>query len=104
MPYAYMLRCRDGSYYVGSTWDLDRRVADHNLGQGLGAAYTSSRRPVVLVWSQHFDRIEDAFAFEKRVQGWGRAKREALIRGDWDAISALARRRSVREREAVDPG
>ncbi|MCD4527417.1 GIY-YIG nuclease family protein [Nocardioides sp. cx-173] len=94
MPHTYIVRCDDGSYYVGSTWDLEARLWQHNH-EG-GAAYTRSRRPVVLVWNAEFDSIEQAFAYEKQVQGWSRAKREALIRGDFDALPDLARRPSAR--------
>ncbi len=90
MAWAYILQCSDGSYYVGSTWDLERRVSEHQLG--LGANYTRRRRPVVLVWSEEFERVEDAFFVEKRVQGRRRSKREALIRGDLQALPGLARR------------
>ena len=62
--------------------------------RGARFAYTRrpGRRPVTLVWSFQYDRIEDAFAFEKQLQGWSRAKREALIRGDFDALPTLARK------------
>ncbi|MGN6446824.1 GIY-YIG nuclease family protein [Amnibacterium sp.] len=78
MPWTSMLRCSDGSYSVGSTWDLEHRVEQHQLGRG--AEYTKRRRPVTLVYAAEFERIEEAFQWEKRLQGWGRAKREALIR------------------------
>jgi putative endonuclease len=91
--FVYMLRCSDGSYYIGSATgdDLSARVAEHNAGKYQG--YTNSRRPVQLVWSDHFDRIADAIAVERKIKGWSRAKKEALIDGDWDRISAFARRR-----------
>jgi len=79
MPYVYMLECRDGSYYVGSTWDLEQRISEHNLG--LGSRYTRRRTPVRLVWFEEYPRVEDAFAREKQIQGWSRARREALIEG-----------------------
>ena len=85
----YILKCSDGSYYVGSTWDLERRFAQHQRGEG--AAYTKRRRPVEFVYSEEYDRIADAFAREKQVQNWGHAKREALIRGDDDALIRLSR-------------
>ncbi len=91
MAWVYILRCADGSYYVGSTVDLERRLAQHVNGQG--AAYTRRRRPVTLVWADETGSVSDAFAFEKQVQGWGRAKREALIRGDLSALRRLASRR-----------
>ncbi|MFD1722905.1 GIY-YIG nuclease family protein [Amnibacterium endophyticum] len=91
MPYTYMLRCADGSYYVGSTWQLERRLDQHQSGNG--AEYTKRRRPVELVYAAEFDRVEDAFAWEKRLQNWSRAKREALIRGDFGALPHLSSRR-----------
>ncbi len=97
MAWTYLLRCADGSYYVGSTIDLDGRLWEHN-NSDLGAAYTRGRRPVTLVWSGWYDRVEDAFHFEKQVQGWNRRKREALIREDWDALPMLAKRPSARRR------
>ncbi len=90
MAWVYIVECRDGSYYVGSTVDLERRIGDHQ--QGLGAAYTRHRRPVRLVWAVEYDRIDEAFIFEKRVQGWSRAKRQALIEGRYDDLPALASR------------
>ena len=91
--FVYMLRCGDGSYYVGSTRgeSVDKRVGEHQNGTYPG--YTSRRRPVVLVWSEHFDSITDAVLMERRLKGWSRDKKEALIRGDWAAVQTLARRR-----------
>jgi putative endonuclease len=72
MAWVYILACADGSYYVGSTRDLERRVWEHH--EGLGAQYTRHRRPVRLLWSATYDRVDEAFAFEKQVQGWSRTK------------------------------
>ena len=91
MAWMYILKCSDDSYYVGSTTYLPERLHQHQIGEG--AAYTRRRRPVELVFSAEFDNIGAAFAFEKQVQGWNRAKREALIRGDLDALPGLASRR-----------
>ncbi|GAB3765881.1 putative endonuclease [Nocardioides ginsengisegetis] len=90
MPWTYILECADGSFYVGSTWDLDRRVAEHDAGTG--AAYTRRRRPVRLAWAAEFARIDEAYRFEKQVQGWSRAKRLALIEGRLDDLPELASR------------
>ena len=90
MPSVYILRCSDDSFYVGSTWDLERRVGEHNLG--LGAAYTRRRRPVELVWSAWYDRVDEAYAAEKQIQGWSRAKRQALIDGRTGLLSGLSSR------------
>jgi putative endonuclease len=92
--HVYMLRCADNSLYVGSTTgdDLAPRIDRHNAGAYPG--YTFKRRPVVLVWSQHFDRITDGIATERQVKGWSRAKKEALIRSDWTEVSRLSQRRA----------
>jgi putative endonuclease len=94
--FVYMLLCADHSYYVGSATgdDLGKRVSEHETGAYQG--YTYSRRPVRLVWSEHFDRITDAIAIERKIKGWSRAKKEALIRGDWGDIKQLAKRRGGR--------
>jgi len=101
MAWVYILRCADDSYYVGSTVDLDRRVWQHQ--EGLGAAYTRRRRPVTLVWSADFDRVDEAFAFEKRVQGWSRAKREALIDGRFEDLGWLSSRSYEARRRRREP-
>ncbi len=92
--YVYMLRCADNSLYVGSATgdDVSTRVDQHNAGSYRG--YTFTRRPVVLVWSEHFDRITDGIAAERQIKGWSRAKKEALIRSDWTKVSQLSRRRA----------
>ena len=90
MAWVYILECSDGTYYVGSTTDLERRVSQHQLGEG--ASYTRHRLPVRLLWSADFGRIDEAFAFEKRVQGWSRPKREALMDGRFTELRGLASR------------
>jgi putative endonuclease len=90
MAWVYILECSDGTYYVGSTVDLEGRVSAHNLG--LGATYTRRRRPVRLLWAAEFSRKDDAFLFEKQVQGWSRRKREALMAGAFDSLPFLASR------------
>jgi putative endonuclease len=85
------LECSDRSYYVGSTVDLEQRVTQHEAG--FGAEYTRRRLPVRLVFAAEFDRIEDAFLMEKRVQGWSRAKRLALIEGRYADLPNLSKKR-----------
>jgi putative endonuclease len=93
--YLYILRCSDGSFYTGTArTGLERRVSEHNSGHYDG--YTASRRPVTLIFSQWFDRITDAIAAERQVKGWSRKKKEALIRGDFEDLRTLSRRRSRR--------
>ena len=96
--FVYMLRCTDGSYYVGTATgaDLTKRVAEHNAGTYDG--YTSTRRPVQVVWSEYFPRITDAIAVERQLKGWSRAKKEALVKGDWGEIQRRAKRRGGKAR------
>ena len=90
--WVYLLRCADGSYYAGHTDNLDKRIGEHTTGACGG--YTATRRPVELVFSQPCPTRIEAIAFERQIKGWSRAKKEALIRGDWAEISRLARGRS----------
>ncbi len=91
--FVYILRCADGSYYVGTTrTDLERRIAQHNAGTYSG--YAKRRRPVELVFHQGFERITDAIAAERKLKGWSRAKKEALMRGDFAALKTLSKRRA----------
>jgi len=93
--FVYILRCRGGSYYTGLTrGNLEYRVAEHNAGSYGG--YTARRRPVDLVFHQEFDRIADAVAAERRIKGWSRAKKEALMRGDFPLLTQLAKRKRAR--------
>ena len=90
--WVYILRCADGSYYVGSArGTLEHRIAEHKAG--IYGGYTAERRPVRLVFAQEFDRITDAVAAERQIKGWSRAKKEALIAGDMARLKALSRRR-----------
>jgi putative endonuclease len=100
--YLYIVRCADGAYYTGTARNgLERRVAEHNAGTYDG--WTARRRPVTLVYSEWFDRILDAIAAERQIKGWSRAKKEALIRGDFDALRALSRRGPNPSRRAAAP-
>ena len=89
MPYMYILECADGSYYTGSTWNLERRLAEHQ--SGVGARHTAKRLPVRLVYCEYYDRITDAFQREKQVQGWSRRKKQALIEENADKLVEYSR-------------
>lgn len=78
--FMYILLCADGSYYCGSTKDLDRRMIQHK--KGIGANHTAKRLPVELIYFEEYSRIDYAFYREKQIQGWSRKKKEALMRGD----------------------
>ena len=86
--YVYILECSDGSYYTGSTIDLDRRLFEHN--EGKGAIHTRKRLPVKLLYVEAFLRIDTAFKREKQIQGWTRVKKEALINGKFGMLPTLA--------------
>ena len=89
--YTYLLRCNDGSFYAGHTDDLEIRMGQHD--SGLLGGYSAPRRPVLVVWSDSFATRDEAFAAERKIKGWGRAKKLALINGDWEQIKLLARNR-----------
>ncbi len=85
--HVYILRCGDGTYYTGHTDDLAVRMTQHHEGK---IGYTATRKPVELIWAGEFETREGALAFELQIKGWSRAKKEALMAGDWERIQALA--------------
>ena len=92
MPFhAYLLRCNDGSFYAGHTDNLDLRLGQHKSGAFGG--YTAQRLPVELVWSETFETRDEALTAERQIKGWSRAKKQALIDGNWDLMSELAKNR-----------
>ena len=101
MAYMYILGCSDGTSYVGNTVDLDRRLAQHAAGEG--AHYTRHRLPVRLLYFEEGHDIEQAFLREKQVQGWGRAKRDALIEGRAGDLPSLSKKVQP-PREIESPG
>ena len=98
--FMYILQCADGSYYTGSTKNLEARLYQHKNGDG--AKYTKTRLPVKLIYSEEFERIGDAFHREKQIQGWSRKKKEALIAGDFDKLSHLSQSKSAMVAEPVE--
>ena len=85
--HVYILRCADGSLYVGVTRDLENRVSNHQAGSG--CAYTSSRRPVSLAYSEPHPTFQQAYTRERQLKRWTRAKKEALIEGDLQRLKRL---------------
>ena len=102
MPHMYILECADGSYYTGSTKDLERRLWQHQ--NGLGARHTAKRLPVKLVYCEFYDRVSDAFYREKQVQGWSRKKKQALMGGDTNELHWLAECRNETHYRRVGDG
>ena len=90
--WVYLLQCADQSYYVGHTDNLEQRIGEHESG-GIGG-YTSTRRPVRVVFTQDFSSRAEALAAELQIKGWSRKKKQALIRGDWAELSVQAQRRT----------
>ena len=86
--WVYILRCCDGSYYTGLTTAIDKRMEEHHLGTFPG--YTSSRRPLKLVWLADFPDVFQAIEVERMVKGWSRKKKEALIRSDFELLHELS--------------
>jgi predicted GIY-YIG superfamily endonuclease len=101
--FVYIVKCRDGKYYTGTTRDsLERRVAEHN--DGTFGGFTSHRRPVTLVYSEYFRQITDAIEAERQIKGWSRAKKEALIKGGLDKLPELSRNRQTKLHPSTGSG
>ena len=95
MPFTYILRCADGTLYVGSTrFDVQQRVHQHSIGEG--SRNTACPLPVELLWCAELEKVTDAFGLEKQLQGWSLAKRLARVEGRFEDLPALARSRSTR--------
>ena len=88
MFYVYILRCGNGAYYTGHTDDLEKRLFEHANGTIRG--FTAEHLPIKLLYWETFSTREEALATERQIKGWRRAKKEALIRGDWDEVRKLA--------------
>ncbi|HLW72856.1 MAG TPA: GIY-YIG nuclease family protein [Candidatus Babeliales bacterium] len=86
--FMYMLKCNDGSYYIGHTDDIDKRIAEHTQGKING--YTKKRLPVKIVYVQNFMTRDEAINAERQIKGWSRKKKEALLRDDWEKIKELS--------------
>ena len=87
--WVYVLQCADGKYYTGHTDNIERRFSEHQAGGYCD--FTSRRRPVKMMWSDYFSTRIEALEAERRIKPWSRAKKEALFRGDWAAVSHIAR-------------
>ncbi|RZJ82339.1 MAG: GIY-YIG nuclease family protein [Flavobacterium sp.] len=85
----YILKCSDGSYYTGVTNDIDRRFYEHQNGIN-NNCYTFKRRPLNLVFAEHFADINQAIEFEKQIKGWSRKKKEAIISDNWEQLKELS--------------
>ena len=86
--YVYILKCSDGAYYTGSTVDIEKRITEHKDGRG--ANHTKKRLSIKLIYLEEFLRIDEAFQREKQIQGWSRAKKEALIKDNFETLKHLS--------------
>jgi len=92
--WVYILKCSDGSFYTGSTSNIEKRLSEHQNGTIKG--YTSKRRPVKLVFSEHFESVYDAISAERQIKGWRRVKKIALIKGDFDLLVKLSNMKNAK--------
>ena len=83
--FVYIIKCSDNSYYTGFTNNIERRFNEHVSGRNKGC-YTFNKRPLELMWFETFNDVLDAIASEKKIKGWTRIKKEALIASDWEKI------------------
>ena len=88
--YTYILECADGTYYTGSTKDLEKRLWEHE--NFYGANYTKKKHPVKLVYFEEYSRIDTAFYREKQIQGWSHGKKKALIEGEVKQLKSLSKK------------
>ncbi|SEQ51344.1 putative endonuclease [Hyunsoonleella jejuensis] len=92
--YVYILKCSDNSYYTGITNNLDKRFNEHEHGK-FRDCYTYKRRPVEVKLYETFNDVLQAIYFEKKIKKWTRAKKEALINGNFDMLQILAECRNA---------
>jgi predicted GIY-YIG superfamily endonuclease len=92
----YILECVDGSYYIGHTDNLDKRLEQHE--QGKGCTYTLTRRPLKLIHTEGFETRYEALTMERKLKGWSRAKKQAYMAADWPAVGALAKGKHQHQR------
>ena len=98
--YVYIVECSEGLYYTGVTNNLERRIAEHNEGIDTNC-FTFKRRPVNLKYSQHFQNIKNAIAWEKQVKGWSQKKKEALFDNNFEVIKQLAKSKTVQAKDGA---
>jgi predicted GIY-YIG superfamily endonuclease len=89
--YVYILKCNDGSYYAGHTDNIEARISQHKQGL-IKNCYTITRLPITVVFVQTFANRNEAFHAERKIKGWTRQKKEALIKGDWERVSLLSKK------------
>lgn len=97
--WVYILQCSDNTFYTGCTTNLKERVYQHKTGQYEG--YTKKRRPVELLWYEEFKDINEAIDAERQIKGWSRAKKEALMRGDFELLQELSQSSEKKHKQSL---
>ena len=92
--FVYILKCSDNTYYTGVTNNIERRFKEHQSGESK-TSYTYSRRPLELVYYTSFNDVDNAILFEKRIKKWSRKKKEAAIKGEFEKLPNLSKKRFV---------
>ncbi len=90
--YVYILKCSDETYYTGFTSNLEKRIESHQAGTYAGS-YTSDKRPLELVFYAEFTTASIAIETEKQIKKWSKAKKEALINGEYEKLPNLAKKK-----------
>lgn len=85
----YILKCADNSCYPGVTNDIDRRLYEQQTAIN-PTCYTARNRPLILIFCEHFEDINEAISFKKQIKGWTRKNKEAIINDNWDKLKELA--------------
>ena len=88
--YVYLLRCADGSYYIGHTDNIEVRLGQHQ--DGTVKCYTSTRLPVELLKAETFATRLEALTAERQLKGWSRSKKEAWLTGDFEELRRLSKK------------
>ena len=92
--YVYILKCSDGLTYTGITNDISRRFEEHQKGLNKNS-FTFKRRPILLIFKQEFNDVNQAIYFEKKIKKWSGKKKLALANGDFDMIQILSECRNA---------
>ena len=87
MWFVYILLCNNGSYYIGSSNNVDQRVKDHLNGKG--GRFTRSHKPQKLVYKEELPNKSEALKREAQLKKWSKAKKEAIIAGSLELLKKL---------------
>ncbi len=98
--FVYILKCNDDSFYIDQTTDVEQSLREHRSRTNM-RCYTATRLPVGLVYLKEFASKDEASKFETQLKGWSRAKKQALIDGDFEELKRLSKRKFPRKTAAT---